>query len=84
MEIWDIEKIKSTYPNEWVLIGNPIMDESEFNVLAGSPILHSTDKQELCYLGSAKTDNYQEIIIIYTGTFAKKTATIGLLNKLSK
>lgn len=45
------------------------MDESELNVLAGIPVLHSEDKKEICYLGKRKTGNYKTITIIYTGTF---------------
>ncbi len=26
-------EIKEAYPNEWVLIGNPVMDEGNLNVL---------------------------------------------------
>jgi hypothetical protein len=52
--ILNIGKIKKLYPNEWVLVGNPEMDRSELNVLAGIPLLHSKDKREICYLGRVK------------------------------
>jgi hypothetical protein len=64
----NIEVIKRLYPNEWILIGNPIMDEAELNVLSGIPILNCKNKKELCFLGKSKTTNFNTITIIFTGT----------------
>ena len=41
----NIQEIKALYPDEWVLIGNPVMDESKIDVLSGIPIFHSKDKK---------------------------------------
>ena len=67
-----MDTIKKMYPNEWVLIGNPIMDETELNVLSGIPILHSKYKKELYYLGRSKTGDYDTITVIYTGKIVSK------------
>ena len=77
------------YPNEWVLIGNPKMDNSELNVLLGVPVLHSKDKKEVCYLGKEKTSNFKTITVIYTGTFKPVRALYSYetklpLNKISR
>ena len=72
MDAIHIDTIKKMYPNEWVLIGNPIMDETELNVLSGIPILHSKDKKELYYLGRSKTGDYDTITVIYTGKIVSK------------
>ena len=63
----NIADIKLNFPNEWVLLGNPVMDDSKLNVLGGIPIYHSKDKKEVCYLGKDKTDDFDKITLIYTG-----------------
>lgn len=37
-----IEEIKQKYPNEWVLLGNPVINNTK--VLSGIPIYHAKDK----------------------------------------
>ncbi len=80
MDALDIDLIKKMYPDEWVLIGNPIMDEPELNVLSGIPILHSKDKKELYYLGKSKTDNYETITVVYTGKIPSVRVMTGIFN----
>jgi hypothetical protein len=80
----NIGKIKKLYPNEWVLVGNPEMDRSELNVLAGIPLLHSKDKRELCYLGRSKTADFNTITIIYTGSFKPIRTLTGIFNSHKK
>lgn len=71
-EMLNISAIKNLYPDEWVLLGNPVMDESKIDVLLGIPLFHSKDKKEVCYIGRDKTSNYDKITLIYTGTFKPK------------
>ncbi|MDR0792685.1 MAG: hypothetical protein LBE82_05215, partial [Chitinophagaceae bacterium] len=59
--------LKNVYPDEWVLLGNPVMDNSDLDVLSGIPLLHSKDKKEVCYLGRNKTAGFDTITLIYTG-----------------
>lgn len=80
----NIEEIKNLFPNEWVLIGNPKMDDAELNVLSGIPVLHSKDKKEVCYLGKSKTKNFDTITVIYTGTFKSARALTGIFNSKKK
>ena len=68
-QLINISDIKLLYPNEWVLLGNPIMDESKIDVLEGIPLFHSKDKKEVCYIGRDKTANFDKITLIYTGKF---------------
>ena len=68
-QLIDIADIKALYPDEWVLLGNPIMDGSKIDVLSGIPLFHSKDKKEVCYIGRGKTSNFDKITLIYTGTF---------------
>ena len=57
-QLLTINDIKKLYPDEWVLVGNPIMDESKIDVLEGIPLFHSKDKKEVCYIGRDKTSNF--------------------------
>jgi len=34
----NIADMKNLYPDEWVLLGNPMMDESKIDVLSGIPL----------------------------------------------
>lgn len=68
-QLLDIIDIKKLYPDEWVLLGNPIMDETKIDVLSGIPIYHSKDKREVCYIGRDKTSDFDKITLVYTGTF---------------
>jgi hypothetical protein len=45
-EILNIEEIKSRYDGEWVLIGDPVTDES-LSVLRGIVLSHSKDRDEV-------------------------------------
>ena len=78
----NIADIKNQYPNEWVLIGNPIMDDNKINVLSGIPLFHSKDKKEVCYIGRNKTQNFYKITLIYTGSFKSVRKITGIFNQL--
>lgn len=80
----NISDIKSMYPDEWVLIGNPIMDEFKIDVIKGIPIFHSKDKKEVCYIGRDKTTNFNKITLIYTGEFKARRKLTGIFNRISK
>ncbi len=81
MENTSIKEIKNLFPDEWVLLGNPIMDESQIDVISGVPIFHSKDKKEVCYLGRTMTDDFKTVTIIYAGNI-KKIRTNGILRRL--
>jgi hypothetical protein len=57
-QLLSITDIKALYPNEWVLLGNPIMDESKIDVISGIPLFHSKDKKEVFCIGRDKTSNF--------------------------
>lgn len=81
-QIIEINKIKDLFPNEWVLLGNPVMDESQIDVLAGIPIYHSKDKKEVCYMGRDKTTGYEKVTLIFTGTFKSTRKITGIFNRV--
>lgn len=80
----DIAEIKNLYPNEWVLLGNPSMDESKLEVLSGIPLFHSKDKKEVCYIGREKTVNFDKITLIFTGKFRPTRKITGIFNRISR
>ena len=83
-QLLNINDIKKLYPDEWVLVGNPIMDESKIDVLSGIPIYHSKDQKEVCYIGRDKTAGYDKITLIYTGTFRPKRKITGIFNRVKR
>ena len=83
-QILNINDIRNLYPNEWVLVGNPIMDDTKIDVLSGVPIYHSKDKKEVCYFGRDKTENFDKITLIYTGTLKSIRKITGIFNRVKQ
>ena len=83
-ELLNISTIKNLYPDEWVLLGNPVMDDSKIEVLEGIPLYHSKDKKEVCYIGRDKTSNFDKIALIYTGSFKPSRKITGIFNRIVK
>ena len=77
----NISEIKKNFPDEWVLVGNPILDESKIDVLSGIPIYHSKDKKEVCYIGRDKTSSFKKITLIYAGTLKPTRKITGIFNR---
>ena len=80
----DISEIKNLYPDEWVLLGNPNMDESKLDVISGIPLYHSKDKKEVCYIGRDKTEGFDKITLIYTGSFKPMRKITGVFRRIEK
>ena len=81
-QLLNIMEIKNLYPNEWVLIGNPVMDDTKIDVISGVPIYHSKDKKEVCYIGRDKTSAYDKIALIFTGSFKPIRKITGIFNRI--
>jgi hypothetical protein len=64
------EEIKAKYPNEWVLLGNPIIENTK--VLAGIPIFHAKDKRDIAAQKINWRANFEGATTIFTGEFPKK------------
>ena len=77
-----ITEIKKLFPDEWVLVGNPIMDDSNIDVISGIPIYHSKDKKEVCYIGRDKTSAFDKITLIFTGNFKSTRKITGIFNRI--
>ena len=73
------EQLKKLYPEEWVLLGNPEMQNT--TVLGGTVLYHSKDKKEVCYIGRDKTKDFSRVTIAYAGDL-KQARKIGILKRL--
>jgi hypothetical protein len=66
-QVLTIAEIKAQYPNQWVLVGNPVMDAQEQQVIAGLPVFYSKSKKEVCYLGAELVKKFDSTILLFTG-----------------
>ncbi len=77
MEFLSFEKIKTLYPNEWVLIGNPELKNPEVEasivsqLIGGIVIFHTKDKKDLAYKGRDLKKNYESVTCVWTGEIPK-------------
>ncbi|WP_293143353.1 MULTISPECIES: hypothetical protein [unclassified Microcoleus] len=62
--ILTLEEIYSLYPDEWVLIVNPELDE-ELSVIRGEVLAHATERDEIYSKLSLR--NGKSVAIEYTG-----------------
>ena len=81
-ELLSLNDLKSKYPDEWVLLGNPVKDTNAIDVLSGIPLYHSKDKKEVCYIGREKTEGYKKITLIYTGSFKPTRKITGIFRRV--
>jgi hypothetical protein len=65
MAILSINDIKRNYPDEWILLGSPEIDEKEQTILSGVVLYHSPDKKEVVYLGRPKASEYEKTALFF-------------------
>ena len=63
-ELVTLSMLKATYPDQWVLIGNP--EEADGDI-SGVLILRHESKRELAKLFSKQPHQYSNTILRYTG-----------------
>ena len=56
-----IDDIKKSYPDEWILLGNPEENEQAMEILSGIVLYHSRDKREVAYLGRPLAQGYDRL-----------------------
>ena len=72
-EIMDFETIRLLYPDQWVLIGNPVLDDSDelgsivSKLLSGVVLLAGQDKREIAYHAKEARKGYKKFTCVYTG-----------------
>ncbi len=74
-----LEELKKLYPDEWVLLGNPEMENTA--VLGGVVVFHSKDKKEVCYIGRDKTADFSTVTVAFAGDL-KQHRKVGILRRL--
>jgi hypothetical protein len=55
-----IDDIKKSYPDEWILLGDPEEDEYGKDI-SGVVLYHSPDKREVAYLGKPLAKGYDRV-----------------------
>ena len=72
----NITDIKRCYPDEWVLLGNPEMDEINQAILSGVVLYHSPDKKEVCYLGKNMTLEHEKTALFFNRTTPRRKRNV--------
>ena len=73
MEVLTIEQIRSNYPDQWVLVGNPELDDPNIlgsivsKLVRGIVLFSSIDKRELAYRAKDFKQGIERTACIYTG-----------------
>lgn len=80
-EIIDWESIKNLYPDEWVVIGNPLFDGMK--ILKGTVLAHHHDKRVASIEGGERRKGFKKFTITFTGQ-NKSNYHIGLLRTINK
>lgn len=75
-QIININDIKRFYPDEWILLGNPEIDEKNQAILSGILLYHSPDKKEVCYLGKALIKKYEKTALFFNRITPRKKRNV--------
>jgi hypothetical protein len=75
-EVSTIEQIKKSYPDEWILLGNPDMDEYGYEIFSGIVICHSPDKREMVYLSKPFIKNYAKTMLFFNRVSPRKNQRV--------
>ena len=72
MEILTIQEIKAQYPEQWVLVGNPVLNEDFVGsviskLLTGVVLFGSRDRREIAYKAKDLRKGFESVTCIYTG-----------------
>ena len=72
-EILSKEEILRNFPNQWVLIGNPELDNLDSlgtilsKLLRGTVLLSGNDKREIGYKAKEARKGYESVTLIFSG-----------------
>ena len=72
-EILTKEEILKRYPNQWVLVGNPELNNLDTlgtiisKLLGGTVLLFGKDKREIGYKAKEVRKGYDSVTLIFTG-----------------
>jgi hypothetical protein len=77
MQAITIDQIRANYPDQWVLLGNPKLNEPDVNgsivskLVCGIVLFASKDKRELAYKAAEFRNDVAFTACIYTGEIPK-------------
>ncbi|HYO50380.1 MAG TPA: hypothetical protein VEW94_11075 [Chloroflexia bacterium] len=71
-QIMSAEEINSTFESEWVLVGDPEVEEN-LVVKRGKVLWHGKDKEEL-YKKAAEAQTPFKLAVLYTGRITEEEA----------
>jgi hypothetical protein len=80
-EILNWDDIKSQYPDEWVVIANPVFDGMK--LLKGIVLAHHPDKRVASIEGGERREGFKKFTVSFTGEI-KSNTHIGLLRTIQK
>jgi hypothetical protein len=75
------EDIKNEYPDEWVVLGNPVFDGMK--ILKGTVLAHHPDKRVASIEGGERREGFKKFTLTFTGQH-KPNYHIGLLRTIHK
>ncbi len=75
------EDIKNQYPDEWVVIGNPVFDGMK--ITKGIVLAHHSDKRVASIEGGERREGFNKFTVSFTGQ-PKPNSHIGLLRTITK
>lgn len=75
-KILTITEIKQSYPSQWVLVGNPELNNDFVGsviskLLSGVVLLGSKDRREIAYKAKELRKNFKSVACVYTGDIPK-------------
>lgn len=77
MTVLSIQEIKIAYPNQWVLVGNPTLDDPKRldsivnKLISGVVLSASKDRRELAYKAKEVRKGFDSVACIFTGEMPK-------------
>ena len=80
-EMLSWEDIKSRYPDEWVVLGDPVFEGTM--VITGAVLSHHPDKRVASIEGGDRRAGFKAFTLTFTGQH-KPIRRIGILRTLSK
>ena len=72
-EVLSFERIKELYPDQWVLIGNPVLRDPDVQasvvskLMSGIVVLHHSDRREIAELARHYRRHYTRFACVWTG-----------------
>jgi len=80
LKLTEYSDISTSFPDEWILLANPIFNEN-LEITKGIVLFHSKDKKDVCYQGRDMVKEFEKISLIYTGHF-DNIKRVGIMKRV--